>query len=120
MQLIVDRIFAVSDQVRYVALYRNGALTTHQRDGVAGASQSETDRYEELFVNPVLLTAARQRGNVDCGGLRYIIVGYGNINQLVMPLSSGHISVCLESTADLAVHVEAVTTAVAGCLADVP
>jgi len=44
-----------------------------------------------------LLTIARQRGELDCGGLRQIIVGYGNFNQVVMPMSaSSHVSVCVE------------------------
>ena len=42
------------------------------------ASGLESDRYEELLVNPTLLTLATQRGNIDCGGLKYLIVRYGN------------------------------------------
>jgi hypothetical protein len=93
---LMDQIFAVAPAIRYVALYRKGQLTTRQRDGLAGASTSESDRYEELFVNPTLLTLARQRGNLDCGGARFVLVGYGNFQQLVIDLPDGHASVCFE------------------------
>jgi hypothetical protein len=78
-------------------LYRAGKLEARQRGDVAGASSSESDRYEELFVNPALLTLARQRGNLDCGGLRFVVVGYGNFHQLVLELPEGHASVCFDS-----------------------
>lgn len=63
----------------------------------------DTDKYEELLVNPTLLTIARQRGNIDCGGLRFIIVGYGNFYQLVKEIKNGHISICLEKNVDLTI-----------------
>jgi len=44
---------------------------------------------------------ARQRGNIDCGGLRFILVGYGNFYQLIREIKGGHISICLDNTADL-------------------
>lgn len=105
---IIDRIFAVAPSIRYVALYRDGELTSRQRDGVAGASASESDRYEELFVNPTLLTLARQRGNLDCGGAEFVLVGYGNFHQLVIDLPGGHVSVCFELGSNPLSHVEAV------------
>ena len=93
----MDRVFALSPDIRYVALYRNGALESHQRPGLKDASASESDKYEELFVNPTLLKCASQRGNLDCGGLRGLVVAYGNFLQLVTPISGGHLSVCFES-----------------------
>ena len=74
------RIFALSGAIRYAALYRGGLLFTQQRDG--------------LFVNPTLLTLARQRGNLDCGGAEFVLVRYGNFYQLVIDLPDGHASVC--------------------------
>lgn len=71
----MDRIFALSPTIHYVALYRSGELQSCQSDAVAGASAAEADRYEELFVNPVLLKLARQRGDLDCGGARFVVVG---------------------------------------------
>ena len=60
---------------RYVALYRKGELVSRQKSQVAGASAAESDKYEELFVNPTLLKLARQRGNLDCGGARFVPAG---------------------------------------------
>ena len=93
---LTSRIFAVTPAIRYVALYRGGKLTSRQRDGLAGASASESDRYEELIVNPTLLTLARQRGNIDCGGVRFVIIGYGNFLVLVIDLPDGHVTVGFE------------------------
>jgi hypothetical protein len=103
---LVAEIFAASADVLYVALYRANALSMWQRPGVIGASSNETDRYEELFVNPTLLKLTTQRGNLDCGGLRYLLVRYGNFFQLVQPIANGHVSVCIgdaEHTDPLAV-----------------
>lgn len=94
---LVGEIFSASPDVRYVAFYRANALSMWQRPGVigAGTGTNETDRYEELFVNPALLTLTTQRGNLDCGGLRYLLVRYGNFFQLVHPIPEGHVSVCI-------------------------
>jgi len=44
---------------------------------------------------------ARQRGDIDCGGLRYVVVAYGNFWQLVIPTDhASHVSVSVESDAD--------------------
>ena len=107
----IDKIFAVDPAIRYVALYQQGNLTSRQRSALSGASASESDRYEELFVNPALLTLARQRGNLDCGGAKFVLVGYGNFYQLVMDIPGGHASVCFELSSNPLIHVDAVRTA---------
>ena len=89
LQNTIDQILAVSPAVRYVALYRGGRLTSRQRSAVSDASASESDRYEELFVNPTLLTLVRQRGNLDCGGAQFVLVHYGNFYQLVLDCMTG-------------------------------
>ncbi|WP_158751300.1 hypothetical protein [Acidobacterium sp. S8] len=99
-QALLDQIFDVSESVRYAALYRDDHLVSRQRDEIAGASSNESDRYEELFVNPTLLTLIRQRGNVDCGGAQFVVVRYGNFYQLVIALTGGHVSVCFELSAN--------------------
>ena len=78
---MIESIFKLSECIRYVAVYKS-------------------DRYEELLVNPTLLKLASQRGNIDCGGLDYILVRYGNFFQFVLPESWGHVSVCLEANTD--------------------
>jgi hypothetical protein len=107
-QDVIERIFAVSASVRYVALYRGGELTSRQRSGVSGASASESDRYEELFVNPTLLTLARQRGNLDCGGSKFVLVAYGRFYQLVIDLPDGHVSACFELVSNPLDYAEAI------------
>jgi hypothetical protein len=99
-QAILDQVFEVSKFVRYAALYRRDNLVSRQRAEIAGASSNESDRYEELFINPTLLTLVRQRGNVDCGGAQFVVVRYGNFYQLVISLTDGHVSVCFELLAN--------------------
>ena len=97
---MIDEIFAISDDVRYVAIFRDGLLESKSKGNTQGASSSESDRYEELLVNPTMLKAASQRGNIDCGGLDYLLVKYGNFFQFVLPVSWGHVSVCIEKNTD--------------------
>ena len=108
MKDLADRLFDLSNEIRYVAVEAAGQVETRSRPGLENASSSESDRYEELLVNPTLLTLARRRGEIDCGGLRYLIVGYGNFHQMVIPTDDGHVSVALELGADPTEHVPAV------------
>jgi hypothetical protein len=101
-------LFGVSAAVRYVAFAVGQDVSMRRRDDLEGASSTESDRYEELLVNPTLLALARQRGEIDCGGLRFVIVGYGNFHQLVVPLHSGHVSIAFELDADPLEHLDAV------------
>lgn len=100
MERVIGKIFSLSQSIRYVAVYREGALTSAVRDGLAEASTDESDRYEELLVNPALLTLTRQRGDLDCGGLRYVLVRYGNFFQFIRPIVGGHVSIAIEPTGD--------------------
>jgi hypothetical protein len=65
-------------------------------------STSESTFYEELLVNPTLVKLAGQRGRLDCGGLRYVAIGYGGFVQLVLPMKDGHLSLGVAETADVA------------------
>ncbi len=96
---LTDRILAVGPHVRYVAIRDGPQLHLTAREGLQGASSADSDRYEELLVNPTLLTLTTERGSIDCGGLEYVIVGYGNFRQLVVPTDTGHVSVALEKDA---------------------
>ena len=104
-----DAVFAIGPEIRYVAFGDGQRVETAQRDGIADASDMSSDFFEELLVNPTLLTLARQRGELDCGGLRHLIVGYGNFNQVVIPTPKGHISVCVEPHADAEAVAQRVT-----------
>ena len=100
MHQTVQRILALSKTIRYVAIYYRGELASAAHSDLANASSSESDKYEELLVNPTLLTLVRQRGNIDCGGLDYVLIRYGSFFEFVAPLDQGHVSVGLEPSAD--------------------
>ncbi len=100
MQPSLQSIFDRSPSIRYVAVYRNGELVSGQRPGLANASESESDKYEELIVNPTLITLLRQRGNIDCGGMDFALVRYGHFFEFILPVSDGHYSVGIEPAAD--------------------
>lgn len=102
MEEIINAVFERFQEVRYMAIYHEKTLIKLQREtDLIGASASDSDTYEELIVNPVLLKAATQRGEIDCGGLDYLTVNYGNFRQLVKSTDSGHWSICIENSADL-------------------
>lgn len=98
---LTQAIFDLGPHVRYVAYGEGQRIALRERAGLHAASESESDQFEELLVNPALLTLTRQRGDLDCGGLRHIVVGYGNFDQLVMPTRDGHVSVAVERDADV-------------------
>jgi hypothetical protein len=64
-----DEVFAISPDVRYVAVAHGRQVDARSRPGPQHASGNESDRYEKLSANPALLVLATQRGNIDCGGL---------------------------------------------------
>lgn len=101
MESLKEKIFNVSESIRYVAIYANDQLVSSQRPGIEKASSSESDKYEELIVNPTLLKLVTQRGNIDCGGAEYVIIRYGSFYELVMPIRNGHLSVGMNLDADL-------------------
>lgn len=109
---ITTRLFGIDGAVRYVALYDGENLSTSQRADLNDASSSETDRFEELLVNPALLKLATQRGNIDCGGADFLIVGYRHFRQLIMPWGNGHVSLAFELDADPIAKVGAVREAI--------
>ncbi len=105
----IPAIFALGPQVRYVAVANGQHVESRQRDDLSAASSEVSDRFEELLVNPTLVLLTGQRGDIDCGGLRYLIVRYGNFAQVVAPLpTSGHVSVAVEPSADPVAVAEAV------------
>ena len=64
-------------------------VTSRRRTFVLLGSSSDSDRYEELLGNPAILTPARQRGNIDCGGAQCVVIRYGHFFQLVIDLPDG-------------------------------
>jgi hypothetical protein len=100
MHPIPEALFRSSPAVRYVAVYHRGEVHLAQRPDLSHASSSESDRYEELLVNPAVLLLTGQRGDIDCGGREYVLVRYGHFFQLVHPVDGGHISVAIEPGID--------------------
>ena len=97
---LIEALFARSPAIRYVAVYQDGALSAATKPGVADASAAESDTYEELLVNPTLLTLVTQRGNIDCGGVQFVLIRYGHFYQFVAPYAGGHVSIAIEPDAD--------------------
>jgi len=55
-----------------------------------------------------LLKLVTQRGNIDCGGARFVIIRYGSFYEFVMPLKNGHLSAGIESNSNLMDIIEAI------------
>ena len=100
MQQLIEAIFSLSKDIRYVATYSDGELASSVKQGVEGASSTDSDKYEELIVNPTILTLVKQRGDIDCGGAEFVLIRYGNFYQFIAPMKNGHVSVCIEPYAD--------------------
>jgi len=96
----LQHLLGTSSYFRYAALYRDGQLDAVERPGLANASDAESDKYEELLVNPGVLTLLVQRGSIDCGGLAFVLVRYGKLFQYLQPIRGGHVSVSIEQDAD--------------------
>jgi len=100
MMHLAERLFAERDDARYLAVLRGGALRQESRPGRADTAVTESDRYEELLVNPLLLEATTRRGAIDCGGLRFVVVRYGRFYQVIMPINDGHVSIAVDPDGD--------------------
>ncbi len=114
MQATIQRILGPSPDVWYVAIYYQGILASASRPDLTSPSSSESDKYEELLVNPTILKLLTQRGNIDCGGLEYVLIRYGSFFEFVASFKDGHVSVGLEPSANPLTLVSRITTAVAG------
>ncbi|SRR5258705_7054257 len=99
-QKLFDEAFVISEHIRYVAVYHNDRLSMKQRGDIKNVSSNESDKYEELLVNPTLIKLASQRGNIDCGGLEYFIIRYGNFFVVLIPCKKGHVNFGIEPDED--------------------
>lgn len=111
---LLDALYGVAGEVRYVALRTPGRLVLSSRLADPLTADDRSDRYEELLVNPTLLAIATARGAIDCGGLRFIAVGYAAFFALVLPLGEGHATVSLPRSADPVALAPAFEAALAG------
>lgn len=103
---LINEVFALSEHIRYIAVYDNEVLSMKQRSDISNVSSGESDKYEELLVNPALIKLASQRGNIDCGGLAYFVIRYGNFFVLLVPCKNGHVNIGIEPDKDPLLFVE--------------
>jgi len=101
MEALKTQIFSISDHIRYVAIYADDKLISGEKSSINNTSSSESDKYEELIVNPTLLKLVTQRGNIDCGGVQYVIIRYGSFFEFMMSIKTGHVSVGIEPHSDI-------------------
>jgi hypothetical protein len=94
---IAAQLFALEPKIRYVAVNQAGAiLEMEQSPAHPTYNPHETDRIEELVVNPIVIEITRRRGNLDMDGIRYVVIRYGTQYQLLMPYKDGHLSLGVE------------------------
>jgi hypothetical protein len=89
---LIEEIFALG-KIGYVAFESGGHVLMREAQGLTSQTTPESNFYEELLVNPTLVKLARQRAELDCGGLDYVAIGYRNFMQVVMPTRTGHVSI---------------------------
>ena len=94
MDTVVDALFDLTPAVRYVAFYQDGDLHMHKRPDIGKPTASESDHYEELLVNPAILTLAGKWGTIDCGGLECVVVRCGSFYQFIVPAAGNHDRLC--------------------------
>jgi len=91
------RLFRLEPKLRYVAVNQGGRIVEMEQSPLHPTYNShETDRMEELLVNPVVLELVARRGNIDMNGIGYVIIRYGTQYQLIMPYLEGHLSIGIE------------------------
>jgi hypothetical protein len=92
-----SRLFGLEPKIRYVAVNQNGQITEMEQSPSHPTYNShETDRMEELIVNPTVLGITARRGNIDMDGMRYVVIRYGTQYQLLIPYGEGHLSIGVE------------------------
>ena len=99
--VLSEQLFRIDPRIRYVAVNQYGLIVELVQNPADPTNNSEeTDRLEELIVNPIILEITRRRGQLDIGSSRYVVIRYGLQYQLILPHENGHVSLGLEPTAD--------------------
>ena len=101
LEKLSDRLFQLEPKIRYVAVNQEGKILEMEQSAAHPSYNAvESDRIEELIVNPVVLELTSRRGNIDMEGLRYVVIRYGTQYQLIMPFRRGHLSIGVEKEDD--------------------
>jgi hypothetical protein len=96
-----ERLFKLEPKIRYIAVNQNGEIMEMEQSAQHPTyNPHETDRMEELIVNPTVLEITKRRGNIDMNGIRYVVIRYGTQYQLLMPYEEGHLSIGVELVDD--------------------
>jgi hypothetical protein len=94
------KLFDLDSNIRYVAVNQKGRIVEmEQNPKRPSLNLTETDRMEELIVNPVILELTKRRGGLDMDGMRYVLVRYGTMFELIFPFKEGHLSIGIELNA---------------------
>ena len=108
---IADQLVRIDSRIRYVAVNQLGLIVEMAQSPAYPAYNSpETDRLEELIVNPTVLDMTRRRGEIDIGATRFVVIRYGVLYQILIPFASGHISISIDTTEDPLEIAEKVTS----------
>lgn len=100
-QSLSKELFELEPRIRYVAVNQKGKIVEMaQSEAHPSYNSEETDRIEELVVNPIVLELAARRGNLDMDGIRYVVIRYGTQYQLLLPYQEGHLSIGVEKHDD--------------------
>jgi hypothetical protein len=99
---LASRLFQLDPGIRYVAVNQRGRIVEMtQNPRLPSNNPPDTDRMEELLVNPAVLDLTRRRGELDLGGIRYVVIRYGPQFQLLFPYRDGHLSLGVELEVDV-------------------
>jgi hypothetical protein len=98
---VAERLFRTEPRIRYVAVNQSGRIVEMvQSLQYPACNPPESDRLEELIVNPIVLEITRRRGEIDMQGVRHVLIRYGTQYQLILPYGDGHVSVGVELADD--------------------
>ncbi len=92
-------IFELDPGIRYVAANQGGEIVEMEQR-LPSFNPDDTDRMEELLVNPTVLNITKRRGDLDLYGVSFIVIQYGLQYQAIFNYRDGHVSVGIESDSD--------------------
>ena len=96
---ISPEVFDLDPGIRYLAANQDGEIV-EMAQRLPSHNPVETDRMEELLLNPTILEMTKRRGDLDLDGIRNIIIQYGLQYQAIFNYRNGHVSVGIESNSD--------------------